>query len=139
MAKSKKRIKKLKGQIKASSHVKSSLTVMKPEKVISTSADDISVAVYSIGNITRENIYDDSIPSDAIAISTAADLGLPPETSYQEKFIQGIEQVKGKYVTEFELEVGLPKWPLLKIKIKRAPEKTIKFFKAKEVKRKSNK
>lgn len=139
MAKSKKQDKKLKGSIKAASHVKSSLDVIKPKEVIKTSASDISVVVYNLDNMTHENIYDGSIPSDVMAISTAAELGFPSELSYQEKFIHGVEQVKGKYVTELELEIGLPKWPLLKFKIKRAPEKIIKFFKAKEAKRKSNK
>lgn len=134
MAKSKKRVKKVKGQSKTSSHLKGSLTVIKPVKVISTSADDISVVADGPDNMKHENIYDDSIPSDVIALSTAADLGFPLERSYQEKFIEAVEQVKGTYLEEVEVSV----WPP-KIKIKRTPKKIIKFFKAKEAKRKSNK
>lgn len=139
MAKSKKRIKKLKGQIKASSHLKGSLTVIKPEKVISTSADDISVSVRGADDVEHEYIYPDSTSSGAISDVIADDFGIPLKPNYQERLVENIEQIKQKDAGNLELEIGLPNCPFIKLNWKKPAQRIIKFFKAKKAKRKPNK
>lgn len=92
-----------------------------------TSISDITVSAVDKDNVEHESVWPDNTPSDIIATSTAADLGVEIERSYQEKFMEGVEQVKGKYLEELEISLGP-----LKIKIKRAPEKVIKYLKIKD-------
>lgn len=96
---------------------------------VKMSVSDISVSAVGPDGVERETVWPDTTPSDVIATSTAADLGVQMEPSYQERFIESIEKVKGKYFEEVEISF----WPP-KIKIKRAPEKIVQYIKIKEAK-----
>jgi len=135
MAKSGKRKQNLKGQSKITVNAKGSLSIIKPKAVISTSSSDISVSARDAEDVEHLYIYNDSTNSAVISDCIADDLGISPEPSYQEQVFQGIEQVKGKYVEEFEFQLG----PLFKFKIKRAPATIIKLFRTKKDKGKSKK
>jgi hypothetical protein len=95
------------------------------QQVIRTSFSDISVSVSDESGDEKEYIYPQAMPSDIIASTTAANLGIELEPTSQKRIVEKIEEVKESRFEEFEVEAGLPKIPLLKIKIRRAPKKTI--------------
>jgi hypothetical protein len=102
-----------------------------PEE-ISIAPSDISVSVPDEAGGEKEYIYPDTMPSDVIVLNTSADFGEKLAPSYQERFIEGIEEVKASRFEEVEVEVGIPNILTGKIKIKRAPKKTIKRYTEKQ-------
>ena len=97
-------------------------------QVISTSPADISISVPDETGGEKEYIYPDTTSSIVMAVSTSADLGVQLNPTYQERFIEGIEEVKTTRVEEVVVEAGIPKLPFVKFKIKLAPKKTIKRY-----------
>lgn len=107
----------------------------KPEAIISTSVSDISVLAMGPDGVERENVYPEATTSDAIALSTAVDLNLPSTPTYQERFVEQLDDIRTKpFVKEVEFELKGPefKWPpsfgSLKVKVKKGL-KVIKSYK----------
>jgi len=96
-------------------------------QVISTSAADISISVPDKAGGEREYIFPATTPSIKMAMSTAVDIttalkvSLP--TDYQQRLVEGIEEVKATRVEEISIKFGP-----LGAKIKFAPQKTIKRY-----------
>jgi len=93
-------------------------------QIISTSPSDISISVPDKSGGEREYIFSDTIPSIKMATSTATavttELKIPLPPDSQTRFVEVIEEVKATRTEESEFQFGP-----IKLRIKRAPQKTI--------------
>ncbi len=110
----------------------------KLQEVIKTSpAVSVSVNNYADGT-AQENIYPISTSSDVIADSTIADSDITLGPDEREKFLQGIKEVQGLYVSKLTCNFGFdPATHTFggSFNIERSPKKTIKTY----IEQKSNK
>lgn len=100
-----------------------------PQQVMSISAADISVSVPDEKGGEQEYIYPQAMPSEAIASTTAANLGIELKPSNKQEFIEKIEEVKSSYIGEAEFNLGIAGWFNAGCKIRRTPQKTITLYK----------
>lgn len=97
-----------------------------PEVVISRSSSDFSLSFGCPDGVEHENIHSDATSSTQVALSTAADLKMPATPTYQQRFVEQLDEIRTKpYWQEGEIELKGPdlSWPpslgSLKIKVKR--------------------
>lgn len=107
-----------------------------PDELIRTSVSDISVGFRGPDGVEHENIHSDATTSNIIALSTAADLNLPPTPTYQEKFVEQLDSVKANpYLSEVEIEFKAVEfgWPpsvgSIRIWLRRGLNKVTKSYK----------
>lgn len=112
--------------------------------VIETVESDISISAVGPDGVEHENVYPEATPSDLIAISTAADLGVPSTPTYQERFTKQLNDIRtDPYVNEVEIELKGPefKWPpsfgSLKVKVKKGLKVTKSYKKEGDSQRQS--
>lgn len=96
---------------------------------ISTSFSDIIVSTRSEDGIEREFIYPHVAPSEVIATSSAAGLGISLEQDAKQNFIERIDELKDLYEPkEVEFQLSFQDLSDLLFKIKKGHEKIIRAW-----------
>lgn len=97
-------------------------------QVIKTTPADVSISVPDGKGGENEYIWPENASNALMLASVCHDLSMPFKPIYQERFLEGVEEVKKSLTKEFELEVGIKNLAYAKIKVKRAPKKKIKRY-----------
>jgi len=98
---------------------------VKPENEIEIMPSDITVTASDLANVEHQYAYPEATPSDVIAVSTSADMGIRVQALEQQQFTEAIEEVKSSRIEELSLQFGP-----IKFSIKRGPKKVIKRFRS---------